>query len=76
MELKQIFLSQKDRGELDKIKKDLIRVVSEEMDMLSSNVSEQTISNVKTQVKRHFKMLVDKMQTQMAVNLQTVSSNL
>ena len=39
LDLKQTFMSVRDRQDLDRVKKDLVKIVTEEMDLISQSMS-------------------------------------
>ena len=61
-EFKSIIFNKKDKQDLDKVKRELIEVVSQEMQMLSENMSHSTREVVVEQVSKQFSVILNKLQ--------------
>ncbi|CDW84155.1 consensus ankyrin repeat-containing protein [Stylonychia lemnae] len=75
-ELKTMFLNSKDKQEIEKVKRELTNVLSQELEMVSQNLGERSESNVKEIATKQFKLLLSKIQSQLKQSVQDISANL
>lgn len=57
-----MLLSQRDRQEVERVKRELIGVMSGELELVSSTLAQTSKTHVREQTKLHFSLILDKLQ--------------